>query len=212
MKIKICGLTQTEQIKAIDELGIDYVGMIFYEESSRYMLHKLGSKQIAGLDIRAKKVGVFVNAPEEIVNTMVEEYQLDLVQLHGDETPLYCKHISSKIPVIRAFRINDRNQHNLDWMLKPFEEYAEYFLLDTFSKSGYGGTGNQFNWDILKSNQINKPFFLSGGIGVEDIETIKDIQHPFFYGIDINSKIETSPGIKDIEKIKAIKELVTHSD
>lgn len=209
MKIKICGLTQIEQIRAIDALGIDYVGMIFFERSARYMLHKLNSKQVAGLDISAKKVGVFVNAPEEIVQTMVEEYQLDLVQLHGDETPLYCKHIAARTPVIKAFRISERNQQNLDWMLKPFEPYTAYYLLDTFSKTGYGGTGHQFDWSILKEHEINKPFFLSGGIGVEDVENVKSIGHPFFYGVDINSKIETEAGVKDIQKIKEIKQLVS---
>ena len=210
MKIKICGITKLDQLIAIDKLGIDFAGMIFYPASPRYILNKLNSKQVAETTLKLKKVGVFVNATEEDIMTMVDAYHLDLVQLHGDETPGFCKQISNKISVLKAFRINERNEKNIDWLIKPFEEYVDFYLFDTFSKNGYGGTGAQFNWKALQDSVINKEFFLSGGIGIDDTEEIKKFRHPNFYGIDLNSKLEIQPGIKDLEKIKIISALNNH--
>jgi len=166
------------------------------------MLDKLMSTEVKPLPLNLKKVGVFVNASEEDINTQVELYGLDLVQLHGDETPAFCHHISSTVSVIKAFRITKYNEQNIDWMVKPYEECCDYYLFDTNRKGAYGGTGEKFDWKILQSNKINKHFFLSGGIGLDDVEKVKAFQHPFFYAVDVNSRIEAEPGVKDMEQVK----------
>ena len=205
MKLKVCGTTQVQQLKQLDELGVDYAGLIFYDRSVRYVLNKLKSKDVQQIHLSLKKVGVFVNASQEDIETQIELYGLDVVQLHGDETPAFCSHISNKVTVIKAFRITQKNEQNIDWMVKPYEECCDYYLFDTDRAGAYGGTGEKFDWEILQHNKINKPFFLSGGIGIKDIEKIKAFTHPFFYAIDVNSKVEVADGIKDIN---AITELV----
>ena len=208
MKLKVCGITQVEQLNQLDALGVDYAGLIFYAQSSRYVLNKLKSKEIQSLNLSLKKVGVFVNASEEDIMTQIELYGLDLVQLHGDETPAFCNYISNHVQVIKAFRITQKNEQNIDWMIKPYEEFCDFYLFDTNRKGAYGGTGEKFDWEILKNNKINKSFFLSGGIGLDDVENIKALEHPFFYSVDVNSMLEVEPGIKDMEKVrKIIKEL-----
>lgn len=202
MKIKVCGITQADQLTQLDDIGVDYAGLIFFRQSSRYMLDKLKTTEVKILSLNLKKVGVFVNASEEDITTQVELYGLDLVQLHGDETPAFCRHISNSVSVIKAFRITKYNEQNIDWMVKPYEEVCDYYLFDTNRKGTYGGTGEKFDWKILQDNQINKPFFLSGGIGLPDIGKIKAFSHPFLYAADVNSMIETEPGIKDIEQVK----------
>lgn len=144
------------------------------------MLNKLKTTEVQKLSFNLEKVGVFVNASEEDVTTQVELYGLDLVQLHGDETPVFCKHISNTVSVIKAFRITKYNEQNIDWMVKSYEEVCDYYLFDTNRKGAYGGTGEKFDWKILNKNKINKPFFLSGGIGLADVEKVKAFQHPFF--------------------------------
>jgi len=205
MKLKVCGITQVQQLLQLDELGVDYAGLIFYPRSVRYVLNKLKSKDVQQLPLSLQKVGVFVNASEEDIKTQIELYGLDVVQLHGDETPAFCNHLSSLVTVIKSFRITQKNEQNIDWMVKPYEDYCDYYLFDTNRPGAYGGTGEKFDWEILQRNKINKPFFLSGGIGVTDIERIKNFTHPFLYAIDVNSKVEISDGIKNIN---AITELV----
>lgn len=204
MKIKVCGITQLVQLQQLDELGADYAGLIFYGQSQRYMLDKLTTRDVQSLQLRLKKVGVFVNASEEEINTQAELYGLDLVQLHGDETPAFCEHISRTVSVIKAFRITKHNEQNIDWLIKPYEEVCDYYLFDTNRKGTYGGTGEKFDWEILKTNKIHKPFFLSGGIGVGDIDRLKEFHHPYFYAVDVNSRIEAAPGVKDMQQVKAL--------
>ena len=204
MKIKVCGITQVEQLKQLDELGVDYAGLIFFYQSSRYMLNKLKTTDVKSLQLNLKKAGVFVNASEEDIKTQVELYGLDIVQLHGDETPAFCKHISNIVSVIKAFRITVYNEHNIDWMIKPYEDFCDFYLFDTNKKGVYGGTGEKFDWEILQNNKINKPFFLSGGIGLADVEKLRSFSHPFLYAVDVNSMLEIEPGIKDMQQVKKL--------
>jgi len=200
MKIKVCGNTDLTQLKELDNLKIDYAGFIFYEHSSRYILKKISGKDVRKLNLSFPKVGVFVNANEEEIMKQVEDFGLDMVQLHGDETASFCNRISDHIKVLKAFRISDL-ETNIDWLVKEYEEVCDYYLFDKGSAGLYGGTGEKFNWELLKESNLKKPFFLSGGISSKDADALKEFDHPFFYGVDVNSKFETEPGIKDMKLI-----------
>lgn len=204
MKLKVCGITQLEQLKQLDEIGVNYAGLIFYSQSARCVIDKLNADDVRPLELSLKKIGVFVNAGEEFIMNQVEDFGLDIVQLHGDETPGFCKTISDHITVTKAIRITQTNEQNIDWMIKPYEEYCDYYLFDTNRKNAYGGTGEKFNWKILQQNKINKPFFLSGGISLKDVEKLKAFEHPFFYCVDVNSRMEISEGVKDMQAIKTM--------
>jgi phosphoribosylanthranilate isomerase len=216
IQIKVCGITDINQALALDALGVDYIGFIFYAPSKRYVLKSL---QLTALKkftpAHAKKVGVFVNESiESIVNTVVAA-GLDMVQLHGDEDAVYYSLLKIKcnalaqagtinnkqVEVIKVFRVGDKMPE-----LTPFENVADYYLFDTDSKM-YGGTGAHFNWELLKGNIIGKPYFLSGGIGPNDIGGIEVMKQTKagkdLLALDINSQFETAPGIKNIEKIKS---------
>ena len=201
MKIKVCGNTVASQVIELGEIPIDYAGFIFYKSSPRYVGEKLQLKDMQNLSTKLQKVGVFVNESRDEIMRKIDEYKLDLVQLHGDETPEFCKQISDHISVIRAFRINEK-QIDIDWMVKDFEEVCDYYLFDKESRSVYGGSGEKFDWNLLHNATIGKEFFLSGGISPSDAPMVKVFEHPFFYGIDVNSRFEISPGIKDLEKLK----------
>jgi len=159
MKLKVCGITQLDQLKQLDEIGVNYAGLIFYNQSARCIINKLKAEDVKPLHLSLKKIGVFVNSGEEFIMSQVEKFGLDMVQLHGDETPGFCKLISDQITVTKAFRITQTNEQNIDWMIKPYEEYCDYYLFDTNRKNAYGGTGEKFDWKILHRNKINKPFF-----------------------------------------------------
>lgn len=201
MKIKLCGNTDLEQLKELNDLPIDYAGLIFYPQSPRCILEKLSGKDFKKSAVSVTKVGVFVNASEEEIMKQVDAYGLEMVQLHGDETASFCNRISDQIKVIKAFRITDF-EANADWLVQEYEEVCDYYLFDKGSAGLYGGTGQKFNWNLLKNSKIGKPFFLSGGIERNDAKALKEFTHPFFYGVDVNSRFETSPGIKDMELIK----------
>ncbi|HUQ97226.1 MAG TPA: phosphoribosylanthranilate isomerase [Chitinophagaceae bacterium] len=203
MKLKVCGLTTSEQIEQVQKLGIDYAGLIFYEKSVRYALPHLEKEKEKIRIIDIKKVGVFVNADMGFLKSLVSHFNLAAVQLHGDETPAYCAELQNEIDVIKVFRISAKTE-NIDALVVPFMDVCTYFLFDTDTE-GYGGSGNRFDWTILCNATIGKPFFLSGGIREEDAAALKSFTHPYFYAADINSRFETAPGIKDMEKVKRFK-------
>ena len=201
MNIKVCGITQFKQLQQLDALNIDYAGLIFYKDSPRYMGDKLPGKEIKNADFDIKKVGVFVNPSYGDLLDAIDDYGLDIVQLHGNETPELCEELSAEVEVIKAFRIEDGDA-NIDKLVEPYDAVCDYYLFDTGGlKESFGGTGQQFNWAILKNAKIEKPFFLSGGIGPGDAQKVNSFSHPDFFAIDINSKFETAPGVKDMAAI-----------
>jgi phosphoribosylanthranilate isomerase len=205
MNIKVCGITQLKQLQQLEALNIDFAGLIFYKESPRYVGDKLSKKEIKSADFDLKKVGVFVN-PEMIdVLDAIDEYGLDVVQLHGDETPEMCDDLSSEVEVIKAFRIKEGDT-DIDAMVKVYDNVCDYYLFDKASDYSIGGTGKQFDWGILKKAKIEKPFFLSGGIGPDDAAKIKSFRHPDFFGVDINSRFEKEPGVKDMGLVLGFKQ------
>lgn len=201
MKIKVCGNRDLNQLKELEKLEIDYIGLIFYQQSPRYILKKITGKEVRNLDLSIPKVGVFVNANEEEIMQQIEDFGLDMVQLHGDETASFCSRISNHIKVIKAFRITDL-EANVDWLVKEYDEVCDYYLFDKANAGLYGGSGEKFNWNLLENSVIGKPFFLSGGISAEDAAALKSFHHPFFYGVDVNSRFEKEPGVKDTRMIK----------
>ncbi|CAN5315200.1 phosphoribosylanthranilate isomerase [soil metagenome] len=201
MKIKVCGITLAGQLQELDQSGVDYAGLIFYDKSPRHVLPKLRSKEILNLNLSLKKVGVFVNETVDNILDQVEIYGLDMVQLHGYETPSMCKMLKKEVCVMKVFHINDKSSP-VDWLVQPYQDVCQYFLFDHATGNSYGGTGSRFNWALLKEADIGKEFFLSGGISPDSFENIRDFQHPYFFGIDINSRFETAPGIKDMEAVK----------
>ena len=201
MQVKVCGIAQLEQAQALDAMGINFIGFIFYPASKRYVLANLSLAQLAAFKpTYAKKVGVFVNESIEQVMETVKEAGLDLVQLHGDESIVYCTVLNQFVPVIKVFRVGKALPD-----YAGYENAATYYLFDTDSTL-YGGTGQHFNWEIIKNENFNQPYFLSGGIGPNDVHGIEVMQKTKagknLSVIDINSQFETSPGIKNLEKIK----------
>lgn len=198
MNIKVCGLTQLKQFQQLDALNVAFAGLIFHKDSPRYVVGKIDKDELKDADFDLKKVGVFVNADYDEIMQMIDDYGLDVVQLHGDETPELCEELSDEVEVIKAFSISNKIT-SIDDMIVDYDDVCDYYLFDTASKNGkVGGTGEKFDWKLVKKSKIEKPFFLSGGISLDDLELIKSFKHPDYFGIDVNSRFEKSPGIKDM--------------
>lgn len=211
LKIKVCGMKDPENMSALALLDPDYMGLIFYEKSPRFFDAELKQK-----DLKMKKTGVFVDASEEFILEKAKKYELDALQLHGNESPEFCENLKKKFSeenrpeLIKVFGVKEEFDFDV---LKPYEKIVDFFLFDTKGKNK-GGNGISFNWKILKKYPSEKPFFLSGGIGVEEISAIKELQQFFrkenkedlFYAVDVNSRFETAPGQKDTEKIKIFRD------
>jgi phosphoribosylanthranilate isomerase len=205
MKIKVCGITNIDEALALSKAGVNYVGFIFYPASKRYALHTLSLDQIKSVQLPGVlKVGVFVNEPLEKVIATATEAGLDMVQLHGDETPNYCKEMANHYPVIKAFRISETD--DVAYKISEYLEDIDYLLFDTAS-SVYGGSGISFDWKKLANATGQKPYFLSGGIGPDDVSKITSFVESDAAGnctaVDVNSKFETAPGQKNIQLLQS---------
>jgi len=214
MKVKVCGITQLEQLQALSDMEVNYAGFIFYPPSPRHVTKNgLNGNEVKRAKVKLYKVGVFVDAAYDEVMRRIDEFGLDMVQLHGRETPYECMKIAANIDVIKAFRFAE-NDH-VEWMIKDYYADSDFFLFDTgvpapkgerANKALYGGTGRKFDWNRLRELNIHKPFFLSGGIEPTDAETVKafmttDVAKDMF-AVDINSRFETAPGVKDMQLVK----------
>lgn len=200
MKLKVCGLTDAQNIREILKISTpDYLGFIFYEHSSRYMPDRLKPEDVQSLPEDIQKTGVFVNSPVNQINKMAKVYGLDALQLHGEESPEVCEQLQSlSFTIIKAFRIGESLDNA---QLKKYSEVCDYFLFDTAGRYK-GGNGKKFNWSILSSYSLDKPYFLSGGIKPEDAVLIAGIRDIRLFGIDVNSGFESTPGIKEASKIQ----------
>jgi len=208
MNIKVCGITQLRQLQQLDALDIDFAGLNFYKESPRYVVGKIVGEELKAADFDIKKVGVFVNETIDEIMKTVEEFDLDIVQLHGDETPAFCRRLSEGTEVIKTFRVND-GKRNIEELITSFDDTCDYYLFDTGGqKERLGGTGVQFDWNLLARSRIEKPFFLAGGIGLLDAAKVKTFDHPDFFAVDINSKFEINPGVKDLDMVKMFARVV----
>lgn len=195
LHIKVCGMRDPQNIQEVSSLGIDYMGFIFYPLSKRYV------EQIDFIDNTSpiKRTGVFVNSTVKQINETIAKFKLEAVQLHGDEDADFCQALrSSTVKLIKAFGIDDQFNWN---DVVPYLDVVDLFLFDTKSND-YGGTGKTFNWAKLKDYPYDIPYFLSGGLALDNIEEVKHFTDERLYGVDLNSKFEIVPGLKDIEKLK----------
>ncbi|WP_421940241.1 phosphoribosylanthranilate isomerase [Pedobacter sp.] len=209
LKLKVCGMKYAANIAAVAALRPDYLGFIFYEQSPRF-INEVSAELIKYIPEEIKTVGVFVNAAIEVVAKQVNTNKLKAVQLHGSESPEFCAHLKSQLPhleLIKAFGVDEEFGFST---LEAYNEHVDYFLFDTKTKA-HGGSGKTFDWRILAAYQGSKPYFLSGGIDLAHAETIKEIQDLRLYALDINSKFEFEPGLKDAEKVSAFKAIIEGS-
>jgi phosphoribosylanthranilate isomerase len=197
-KVKICGLTTLEDARFASGALADYLGFIFYEGSPRFVEPAKAGAIINWIE-GPEKVGVFVNQPLDDVNSIAKQTGIDLVQLHGNESPEYCELV--ELQVIKAFHISqETTADDLQSELLRYQQVADYFLFDTKIDGAWGGTGKTFDWNILTDLVEDKPFYLSGGLNSENIQQAIKTVHPAI--VDLSSGLEESPGLKDFNKIE----------
>ena len=199
-------MREVENIREVEALGIDLMGFIFWPKSKRYV-----SEKPEYLPQKCKRVGVFVDEDIEQVKRIAENYALDFIQLHGSESPEYISHLlplTSHLSITKAFNI--ATAEDLE-ATKPYEGLVDYFLFDTKATLP-GGSGQQFDWNVLEAYDGEMPFLLSGGIGPNDAERVKSYYHPKCAGIDLNSRFELAPGLKDVKKLKEFIGKVTNHE
>ncbi|MFD2287990.1 phosphoribosylanthranilate isomerase [Pedobacter petrophilus] len=201
LKIKVCGMKLAANIAAIAALRPDYLGFIFYEKSPRF-ISDVSAELIKYIPSEIKTVGVFVDEDIEVVKKKVNLYQLKGVQLHGKESPKCCadlKSASGSVEIIKAFGVDE----NFDFsILNTYKDVVDYFLFDT-KTTAHGGSGKTFDWKILDNYTLDQPYFLSGGIDLEHAAGISKINDERLYAVDINSRFEVEPGVKDVGKVAA---------
>ena len=210
MKAKVCGLREPDNIAETVALGVDYLGFIFHPASPRFAGQpKLAEWMQANDELfhASQRTGVFVNAELDYILNTVHDYRLDWVQLHGNESPTYCRELKllwtvstlRKAKMCKAFSIDP------DFDFGRTAEYADscaMFVFDTGGHAAPGGTGEQWDWSRLREYDLPVPFLLSGGIGPEDADDIRRLEHPQLLGVDLNSRFEEEPGLKDVRKLK----------
>lgn len=204
MKIKVCGMRDPANLRQLIDLAPDYIGFIFHQGSKRFV-GNIEESIMALVPEHIKKTGVFVDAERVEIENKIQKYALGAVQLHGKESAAFCRQIKEEgTEVIKAFGIDESFNFNT---LNDYINSVDYFLFDTRT-SQHGGSGRVFDWDFLKKYTLTLPYFLSGGLSVDNLDEVKGINDTRLYAVDINSRFETEPGIKDLNKVKKAIELV----
>ena len=207
MKLKVCGMKYHENIAGVAALQPDYLGFIFYKNSQRFV-----AEDTPEVSEAIKKTGVFVNAPLAYIAEHIDKHNLKAVQLHGNETPEFCntlkRQYDQSLEIIKVFSIKDEFNFSV---LEPYEALCDYYLFDTKGKLP-GGNGYTFDWTVLEAYSSSKPYFLSGGIGIDQLDKInkfkKSKASTYCYALDVNSRFEKEPGLKSITRLKHFKEQV----
>ena len=201
MRLKVCGMRDAENIRQLLVLKPDYMGFIFFEKSPRYVGDDLDEDLLKSFPNSTQKVGVFVNAPIEYLKEQVRKYELNMVQLHGDESVDYVAELYTPgIRVIKVFPVGA----SFNPELSRYKPFVEFFLFDTKGQAR-GGSGKTFDWNLLKNYDLNLSFFLSGGIGLENVGDLSNLEGLPVHAIDVNSRFEQAPGLKNIEMIRQLK-------
>jgi len=205
LKIKVCGMKYPANIKELADLKPDFIGFIFYPPSKRFVGVDFQKQDIDHLQNEINRTAVFVNAHHHEIVEFANLYGIKTLQLHGTETPQFCQELTDKgFTIIKAFGVDEN--FNFE-SLNEYLDHVDFFLFDT-KTIAHGGSGLTFDWQILKEYKLNKPFFISGGLSPENLLTVLEIKNPNFFGVDLNSKFETEPGFKNIEKLKEAFELI----
>ena len=207
MKIKVCGLKDSQNIAEVAALKPDYMGFICYDQSPRFIA-SLPVELLKQLPDDVYKTAVFVNEYMERILMLIEQFGFNAVQLHGNESPEFCEQLRPKVKVYKAFGLDETFDFDT---LNPYYAKVDGFVFDTKTDT-YGGSGKSFNWDILNKYELDVPFLLAGGISLDNIEEVKKIIHPQFYGIDLNSRFETAPGNKNIERLRKAFSIIRQSN
>jgi phosphoribosylanthranilate isomerase len=199
LKIKVCGMKYPDNISALNALKPDFMGFIFYPPSQRFVGLDFDKGVLNSVSEETIKTAVFVNATESEVLEFSHLYGMKAVQLHGSESPAFCANIkASGLTVIKAFGISE----DFDFEnLKEFETKVDYFLFDT-KTAQHGGSGEIFDWELLSNYKLKIPYFLSGGLSLDNLENLKENSHPQLFAIDLNSRFEVEPALKDIKKLE----------
>ncbi|MBF9253641.1 phosphoribosylanthranilate isomerase [Pontibacter sp. 172403-2] len=202
MKVKVCGMREPANIRQVAALQPDFMGFIFYDKSSRFADSSITPELLAELPAGIKKIGVFVNESTDAILATVQKYNLDLVQLHGHETPRQCQELKEAgLSIIKAFSVDD--SFAFESMLL-YERHCDYFLFDTRGRH-YGGNGVTFDWELLKGYLSDKPYFLSGGLTLGNLQTEAfEKLRPKPFAVDVNSGFEQEPGLKKVEDLKRL--------
>ncbi|MBC6607687.1 phosphoribosylanthranilate isomerase [Hymenobacter sp. BT188] len=207
--IKVCGMREAHSLAAVAALQPDFLGFIFYPKSSRYVGQELSAASLENLPSNIKKVGVFVNETSEVIRQRVQEFKLNAVQLHGDETPNQCQELrASDLLVLKAFALGG----NFDFdTLLPYVSHCDYFLFDTKGEQP-GGNGLVFDWQLLRNYSLPVPYFLAGGLDLTHAETLRNLQLPGLFAVDLNSRFEISPGKKDPARLNQMIQELRQAD
>lgn len=199
LKLKVCGMRDPDNIRGILDSNLDYIGYIFHPKSKRYVGEQPDPTIFEQVPVATDKVAVFVNEELEKVIDRCKRFKIEVAQLHGSESPEYCQTVQNAgLVVFKAFAIDEQFDFS---SLKKYLGTVNYFLFDTKGKLP-GGTGLKFNWEILKQYYLEVPFFLSGGIGPDDLEAVLDFNHEQLFALDINSGFELQPALKDVQKVR----------
>lgn len=199
MKIKVCGLRESDDVIALSNTGIDYMGFIFYEGSPRYARYSLEESTLKYVPKTTRKVGVFVNADTQEILETVGQFGLDMIQLHGEESPETCALVREQLPVLKAFRVDE--VFDFETETGPYAACCDYFLFDA-AGNAYGGNGIRFGWELLTKYTLRVPFLVGGGIAPQHAHELMQLYHPQLLGCDINSRFEILPGKKDLRQVK----------
>ena len=213
MNIKVCGITSANQFIQLDKLGVDYAGLVFDEQSHQCIIDLIQPEELNQLDLDIKKVGVFSNSTIDEVMRRIEEFELDVVQFTGNETPDFCSVISDQIELIKTFYLNHFNLDTINILLSEFDEVCDYYSFDSLQIKQDSPMSTSFDWKMIGNAIIEKPFFIGGGaVKPSDAPIIHSLKHPDFFGVDINHNFEKEPGLKDIALVLSFIRAVNQID
>jgi len=207
MNIKVCGVTTFKQLQQLDGLEVDMAGLVLIPDTPWYAGDSLNAKEVSKADFDLKKVGILRNPSLSDALDWIDAYKLDAIQLIGEESPELCEDLSTEVEVIKLLPI-DKDHSNLEKQLQQYDAVCDYYLFTGPFASNNAIYGGVFDWNLLASLRIEKPFFLSGGIGLQQSSVLRKFDHLDFFGADLNLEFETAPGEKDFKSILQFRQLI----